>query len=120
MAEKDSTTENTAILERLQEDHAAVEKAKGLMDALGAIAYQAMLAGNGGEYGKGVGKFLHRIGSPWDPENLQESTYQVILQFAGEAWKLLNECADPGRLFSVKKSGQAPAPQALAQEGGAA
>lgn len=109
MAEKDSTTINpVAIMERLQEDYAALEKAKSLMDALGAIAYQAMLAGDGGQYGKMVGKYLRDLGSPWEPENLQESTFQVILKLAGEAWRLLNECANPEYLFSVKESGPEP------------
>ncbi|MDO9533524.1 MAG: hypothetical protein Q7O12_15550 [Deltaproteobacteria bacterium] len=103
MAEKDSTTITPEIMERLKEDCAAncasIEKAQTLMDAMAAISYQALLAGDGGQHGRMVGEYLRKLGSPWDPENMQESTFQIILKLAGEAWTLLNKCSDPTYLF---------------------
>lgn len=102
-----------AKIERLKEDYAAITEARCLLDTIGGIAYQAMLAGDGGVYGQNVGEFLEKLGSPWTPANLQENTYQVILKLAGDAWRLLNECADPENLLKET----APEPQAAAPGG---
>lgn len=113
MAEKDSTTLDNGVVERLKEDYDAIDKARRLLDTMGAIAFNGMLAVNGGEYGQeGLAIFLESTESPWNTKHLQENTYETILKLAGEAWQLLNETANLDHL--LKKF--APAP--LAPEGG--